>query len=139
MTRKTFTPDHKFLGAKIDLEKHDPRRADFPQRRVTYAVNERGIPIGEAHQRAKLNDADVELIRDIYEEGMVSYRILALAFGVTKAQIRNYVKFTRRATTPAGYRTSDASKRRPIPKSRLEQLGIDPKAIEAEDDFDGNH
>lgn len=126
-------------GAKIDTKIHDPRSAKFPQRRVTYAVDEKGNPLGEAHHRAKLTDADAELIRDIYDEGMASYSTLAIVFGVKKETIRDIVTFRRRATTPAGYRTVDASERRPLPKSRLAQLGVDEKAVETNEDFDNDH
>lgn len=125
---------HKFFKARIDLKTYHPADPDFPQRRVTFAVDERGNPLGEQHHRAILSDADVELIRDIYDEGMVGYGLLAQVFGVSRATIRDIVTFRRRATTPAEYRTAPASERRPPPKSRLEQLGIDPSVLDR--DFD---
>lgn len=39
-------------------------------------VNERGLRVGQDHQRARLSDAAVETIRRLHEEGM-SYRVPA--------------------------------------------------------------
>lgn len=90
--------------------------------RYTYGVSEHGNPLGEAHHQAKLTDKDVELIRDIYEEGMTSYRTLARVFGVSKSQIRNICQYLKRADTPAAYKT-DAEGVKKRPRDRLEQLG----------------
>lgn len=102
--------------------------------KVHYAVSDRGHPIGEAHHRAKLCDADVELIRDIYDEGMASHQILANVFGVSRHTINAIINFKKRATSPMGYRSAHPSDRRPVPKSRLMQLclerGIDPPTEE---------
>ena len=108
-------------------------------KRYTYAVDEFGHPLGEAHHNAKLSDADVEFIRDIYDEGMASYGTLAHVFGVSKATIRNIVTFRKRATTPAGYRTVEASKRKPLPKDRLAQLGVEYEVPELDEDWDNSH
>jgi len=106
-------------------------------KKITFGVVESGHAIGEAHHRARLSDADVELIRDIYEEGMESYSTLAHVFGVSKETIRDIVTFRRRASTPAAYRTVEEGKRRPAPKSRLEQLGAtDLEAFDSLRDFD---
>lgn len=109
-------------------------------KRITYAVDEKGNRLGEAHQNAKLSDADVELIRDIYDEGMESLAQIARVFGVSKSCIHHIVNFTHRATTPDAYRTSDEDKlKKPMPRSRLEQLGIDIEHIDPLDEFDQNH
>lgn len=108
-------------------------------KKITYAVDEFGNPLGEAHHCAKLTDADVEFIRDIYDEGMTSYGTLAKVFGVSKAQIRNIITFRRRATTPAAYRTVEKNKRRPLPKDRLIQLGVDYETPELDEDWDNNY
>jgi len=68
------------------------------------AVNEKGRAIGESHANAKLSDAHVELIRDLFEEGFSSYRTLAEKFGVHKATIADIVNYRRRAQTPADWR-----------------------------------
>lgn len=130
---------HSFFGAKVDLKTYHPMDPKFPKKRITYPVAESGKAIGEHHHRAKLSDADVELIRDIYDEGMVSYATLAKVFQVSKATIYDIVTFRRRATSPAGYKNTEEGKRRPVPRSRLEELGIDPNTMELEDDWDDNH
>lgn len=108
-------------------------------KKITYAVDEFGNPLGEAHHRAKLTDADVEFIRDIYDEGMTSYGTLAKVFGVSKAQIRNIITFRRRATTIAAYRTVDEAKRRSLPKDRLMQFGVECGPPELDEDWDNSH
>lgn len=138
MSRKK-KPPHPLFHATIDLKTYDPRAKSFPTKRVTYGIVDSGHAIGEAHHRAKLSDSDVELIRDIYDEGMASYGTLAQVFEVSKYTIRDIVTFRRRASTPEAFRTVEVGKRRPMPKSRLETLGIDPAALDALDDWDDNH
>lgn len=108
-------------------------------KRITIAVDENGNPLGEAHHRAKLTDEDVEVIRDIYDEGMVGYATLAKVFEVSKGTIYDIVNFRRRVTTPAGYRTVEASARKPVPKSKLKQLGIEYEPPELDEDWDNSH
>ena len=109
-------------------------------KRITYGVDEKGNRLGEAHQHATLSDDDVELIRDIYEEGMESMATLAHVFGVKKSTIQGIVTYRRRATTPSGYRTvHEHQLKKPLPKSRLLQLGIDLEEIQSLEDFDENH
>jgi len=109
-------------------------------KRITYGIDEKGNVLGEAHHRAKLTDADVNLIRDIYEEGLESLAALAHVFGVSKSTIQDIVTFRRRAATPVEYRTVLAQERkRPLPISRAEQLGIDLEAADPLEDFDNDH
>lgn len=109
-------------------------------KRITYGVDEKGNRLGEAHQRAKLSDEDVELIRAIYEEGMESMATLAVVFGVGKTTIADIIGFRRRATTPASYKTVlEGQLKKPLPKSRLLQLGIEVEPITDWDEWDGNH
>lgn len=76
------------------------------KKRFTFGVNERGNPLGEAHRNANLTDAQVEAIRDEYDEGKTSYRKLAEKYSVTKACVQGIIQFRRRACTPASYRTA---------------------------------
>lgn len=109
------------------------------KKRITFGVDEKGNRLGEAHQRAKLSDADVDLIRDIYEEGMESLSQIAKVFGVHKATIADIVHFRRRSTTPHGYKTVDEGLMH-IPKSRLEQLGITSDEVDDPlDEWDQSH
>ena len=74
-------------------------------KKIVYPVSEKGYRIGEHHQRAKLTDEQVELIRDLYDMGEGGYRKLAKMFGVHRTTIRDIVQFRRRATTADDYRT----------------------------------
>lgn len=68
------------------------------------AVNDRGIRIGEDHQRAKLTNASVELIRQLREDGM-SFGLIAQKFEVGKATVYDICTFRRRAQVPARWRS----------------------------------
>lgn len=74
------------------------------RKRRVVAVNEKGIRIGEGHQHAKLSDADVELMREMYEEGFVSYSELARRFEISKSAVRDIVRYRRRAQTAMGFK-----------------------------------
>jgi len=62
-------------------------------------VNERGLRVGQDHQRAKLSDAAVELIRRLHEQGM-SYRVIAAKFEVSPMLVC-YICTYRRRVSPA--------------------------------------
>ena len=51
---------------------------------------------GEEHHRAKLTDAEVELMRQMHEEGDLSLCVLAVAFGVGKSTVRQIVTYRSR-------------------------------------------
>lgn len=61
-------------------------------------VNERGLRVGEDHQRAKLSNHEVELIRQLHEGGM-SYRALAEKFEISLGMAWNICNFRLRAQT----------------------------------------
>lgn len=71
------------------------------------AVNKRGYRIGESHHRAKLADADIELILWLREEGL-TYAQIAAKFddGVTvsKSTVRDVVKARIRGQNPHRYK-----------------------------------
>lgn len=69
----------------------------------TVAVNEAGLRIGEDHPNAKLTDAEVEMIRQLHEEG-VSYEHLAEKFEVSKWTIGRICRYERRAQVPAYFK-----------------------------------
>lgn len=50
----------------------------------------------EPHWRAKLTDEEVELIRELYAEGLWSYATLAVVFEVSRFTIRDIVTYRRR-------------------------------------------
>lgn len=57
---------------------------------------ERDYAVGENHPRASLSDHDVELIRELWDEGLWSYNSLAVKFEVSRYTIRDIVKGRRR-------------------------------------------
>lgn len=74
-------------------------------KRITYGVTDKGKTLGEHHHRAKITDRHVELIRDLYEEGMVGYRTLSRAFKIPRSTIQDLCTYRRRCTTPDSYKT----------------------------------
>lgn len=68
------------------------------------AVNEKGNRIGEDHQRAKLTDREVELIRQLLADGL-GYRQVAKKFEVSRELVRDIAKGRRRSQTPVAWRT----------------------------------
>ena len=67
------------------------------------AVNEYGQRIGQDHQRAVLSDAEVELMRQLAEEGM-AYSELARKFEVSKWTVGRICRYERRAQTPVRFK-----------------------------------
>lgn len=52
---------------------------------------------GENHHRATLTDRDVELMRQMHEEGDMTLFDLAMAFGCSKTHVHQIVTFKKRA------------------------------------------
>lgn len=67
------------------------------------ALNERRRPIGSSHHNAKLEDADIDLIFALREEGL-SLSKIAEKFEVGKACIWKVVHGHTRADTPSAWR-----------------------------------
>ena len=68
-------------------------------------VNDRGKRIGQDHHRAKLTDADIDLIFELREAGL-SYLEIAGKFddiegGISRSTVRDILKGRRRAQLPA--------------------------------------
>lgn len=68
------------------------------------AVNEKGNRIGEDHQRAKLTDREVELIRQLRRDGWTLGEI-ARKFEVSKPTVQGICNGTRRSQTAMSWRT----------------------------------
>jgi hypothetical protein len=68
-------------------------------------VNEKGLRVGQYHQRAKLTDAAVEQIRRLHEDGL-SYRVIAEKFEVAKSTVQDICSYRRRAAAPARFRAA---------------------------------
>lgn len=65
-------------------------------------VGETGKRVGEAHQFAKLTDAQVDLILMFYEDGFVGYRTLAKYFNTPRSTISDICRYRRRSKTVMG-------------------------------------
>lgn len=61
--------------------------------------NENGSRVGETHHRARLTDHDVDLIRELRDEGL-TYQNIADKFEVSKSTVRDIVKCRRRWQRP---------------------------------------
>jgi hypothetical protein len=99
-------------------------------RRITINTDEHGNAIGESHHRAKLSDADVDFIRDVYEEGQVSCSVLASVFKVSKSSIWDIVTFRRRNAIPMSYRIVQVDSARPATQDRLAQLYLEAQTVD---------
>jgi transposase len=66
-------------------------------------IGEYGKRIGETHGRAKLSDHEIDLVRQLKEEGMPAGEI-AEKFEVSKRYVYKLVNFERRASIVAQYR-----------------------------------
>lgn len=75
-------------------------------------VNERGRRIGESHPRARLTDHEIDLIRELAEEGM-SYTKIAEKFEgmVSRNSIGEIVRCEKRAQIPARMKRLGAKRR----------------------------
>ncbi len=67
------------------------------------AVNDEGRVINEGHHRAKLLDADIELIHELAAEGL-STRTIAKKFEVSPATVGRVLRGQQRSQTTMGHR-----------------------------------
>lgn len=67
-------------------------------------VCDTGHPVGEAHPRANLSNADVERIRDLHEHDGYSYDELALMYDTPKSTISSICRYERRIATAIDWR-----------------------------------
>jgi hypothetical protein len=65
-------------------------------------VNEKGLRVGQYHQRAKLLDSDVDLIRDFCEAGMKRGEV-ANKFGVCRSTIDKICNYRFRVQKPVRF------------------------------------
>lgn len=68
------------------------------------ATNDRGLRIGEGHQRAKLTDREIEEMRDLHEAGVFNCPELGQLYGVCRWYAWQVVKYVKRVQTAAGHR-----------------------------------
>ena len=70
---------------------------------VTTEVNDNGRAIGESHQNARYTDQEVEMVRNLREEG---YRLadIAAMMDMPIRTVRGYLDGTRRSQSVAGWK-----------------------------------
>ena len=66
-------------------------------------VSEKGIRVGQDHQRAKLSNRDVELIRQMHGE-KIKRRVIAEKFEVSESTIDKIANYRRRNVAPVRYK-----------------------------------
>jgi hypothetical protein len=87
-------------GEIVTRDAEEWRREELEKQRLV-AINEIGARIGETHHRAKLTEADVEMIHALRDLGL-SYRAIAGKFddlpgGIAKSTVRDIIKCRIRA------------------------------------------
>ncbi len=75
------------------------------------AIGEYGKRVGETHGRAKLSDHEIDLVRQLKEEGM-SASVIAEKMEITKRYVYKLVNFERRASVVTQYRRLVARKKK---------------------------
>lgn len=76
----------------------------MPPRAPVIAVNDEGRRIGQSHHRAKLSDAEVDLMRELHEDYGFGYRRLAAKFECGVTTVRHIVTYAKRAQTPMRFK-----------------------------------
>lgn len=75
-------------------------------------VNARGRRIGEDHHRAKLSNADIDLILELRDEGMslgaIARKMDHVPGGIGKSTVRDICTGRIRAQLPADYKRCDS-------------------------------
>lgn len=74
----------------------------------TFAVNEKGLRVGEDHPRASLANHEVDLLLELRADGM-SYGALAKKFDVSKSCAAKICRGENRAQVAAGFKRSLAA------------------------------
>lgn len=59
-------------------------------------ISERGKRVGGTHPRAKLTDADIDLMRELHEEHGMTYTVLAQKFECSKSTAWDVCNYRRR-------------------------------------------
>lgn len=67
------------------------------------AVNQDGRRIGEDHPRARLTDTEIEIVLELYANGL-GYGRIAAKMGVSKSAVRQWVKGVWRAQYPSRFK-----------------------------------
>lgn len=75
--------------------------------RIVVAINEKGRRIGEYHQRAKLSNHEVDLIRELRESHGTPYKEIAEKFDVSETLIKQICNYRIRSQTPVRWKIID--------------------------------
>ena len=75
------------------------------KKKVIVAVSETGERIGEDHPNARLNNEQVDRIRDLREGFGLTYVQLAALYSVTRSCIAGICQYRRYVSTPFGFKT----------------------------------
>lgn len=67
-------------------------------------VNDKGLRVGEDHQRAKLTDQDVERMRQLHEVDGIGYRRLCKMFEVSHTAVRRICNYEMRNQAAVKFR-----------------------------------
>ena len=72
--------------------------------RITVAVNERGIRIGEDHQLARYSNAEVRMVLGLRDDGL-SYGMICKIMEMPKSTVASICKATRRCQCAMSFKT----------------------------------
>lgn len=75
--------------------------------RVVVAINEKGRRIGDSHQRSRISNHDVDLMRELREEHRLSYKELAEKFDVSESLVKQICNYRIRSQTPVRWKIID--------------------------------
>lgn len=67
------------------------------------AIGESGNRVGEDHHLAKLTNWEVEMVRQLHDEGM-TYRDIAEKMEVSESLVGKICRYQKRAVTAVGFR-----------------------------------
>lgn len=73
------------------------------KKRMIVGINDNGKRVGEGHHRAKLTDHEVDLIRDLYDDGM-SISEIARKFETRKSHCWDICHYTVRCHTVSRFK-----------------------------------
>lgn len=75
--------------------------------KITVAVNERGIRIGEDHQNARYTNREIQHVLDMRDEGK-SYGFIATVMDMPKSTVASICQGNRRCQFAVAYKTVKA-------------------------------
>ena len=70
----------------------------------TVTVNDQGLRVGQRHQRARLTDSQVEVMRQLHEVKGWGHKRVAKLFNASRSHVRAILLYRVRAQTIAGHK-----------------------------------